>query len=772
VATVVIAANPYEAELCKKALAETGLSVEVAEGGDGLIDLIAAQPSPPLAVVIADGLFNGEMQDLLREVRDKYPGMPVFLIAERGGDVPDEAAATWLGARRLFFRPVEVEKFADAVEKLAVEAELAGEVSEQVEAVQPDAPEVEPAIEMEAEFESDSSPAPRPVPAQARSIGRLALKQVRREEPIIELPVRRLPTEVIVPGNGGSIDRLPPLESPPASIAAPPLPAPSSAEGILRADDAYEEEIVTGSFIVKPAPEAAAKAAAAGGVAAVETAPFGESPFTRRLDHELKAAERRLFPESAGRAPIYDDYDDALGDIDLDALGIDTMPGIGAEALDDALETPRPKVDPPKVIPPRETPSGLHQLASQREATVPSPPPTSSLPPALAPAPSMEESGTLSGERDLAMLLGSLHASGWTGRCVLSRGDGEKAIYFDNGLPVFASSTLVSDRLGDMLYREGKITREQHARTRELTVEPGRRTAVLFVELGLIKSAELFPALRRHVEEIIYSSFAWDGAAYRLEQEQALPEDKLRLSLHPWALFMEGIRRKYGLMRLVELLGPPETVLAPTTALARALGDCELNASERVAAELFDGERSLADVTLAIAGLPGVRLSETALYALGWGLSAVGAVRSVEPGSPGEEQGLGAVGERLGVRAVSTLVESASPARERRTKERLQMDKPADRAIDRERLLAKRAQISDCDYFMVLGVAREASDHEVRRAYDRLRADFARERFGEPVVRELGDTLDEIQEVLEEAYRVLMDQSLRSAYVSHLPIAE
>jgi ubiquinone/menaquinone biosynthesis C-methylase UbiE len=33
----------------------------------------------------------------------------------------------------------------------------------------------------------------------------------------------------------------------------------------------------------------------------------------------------------------------------------------------------------------------------------------------------------------------------------------------------------------------------------------------------------------------------------------------------------------------------------------------------------------------------------------------------------------------------------------------------------------------------------------------------------------MGDALDEIQEVLDEAYRVLMDQTLRSAYVSRLP---
>ena len=127
------------------------------------------------------------------------------------------------------------------------------------------------------------------------------------------------------------------------------------------------------------------------------------------------------------------------------------------------------------------------------------------------------------------------------------------------------------------------------------------------------------------------------------------------------------------------------------------------------------------------------------------------------------------MGSRLGLRAVSTLVEASSPARDRRTRERVETEKPADRAIDRERLTAKRAQIGDCDYFTVLGVDRQASDHEVRRAYERLRADFDRDRFGEPVIREMGDAIDEIDEVLDEAFRVLMDQTLRSAYLSRLP---
>ena len=44
----------------------------------------------------------------------------------------------------------------------------------------------------------------------------------------------------------------------------------------------------------------------------------------------LSAAERRLFPDAQLEPQRYDDYDDALDDIDLDSLGIDTLPAIGS----------------------------------------------------------------------------------------------------------------------------------------------------------------------------------------------------------------------------------------------------------------------------------------------------------------------------------------------------------------------------------------------------------------------------------------------------------
>jgi hypothetical protein len=387
----------------------------------------------------------------------------------------------------------------------------------------------------------------------------------------------------------------------------------------------------------------------------------------------------------------------------------------------------------------------------------------SSAGPRAATAPT-EEEGWL-GTTDFAALFARLHSGGWTGRLALERDDGQKAIYFDSGLPVCASSTFTHDRLGDLLFREGKLTRELHALTRELAAESGRRMGALLVEEGLLKSHELYPMLRRHVEEIIYSCFAWASGSYRLTADGVQAEDRLRLSIHPWAMCLEGIRRKYGLERLAERVGPPETVLRPAPQMARVLEDCELTEAERAFCERVDGALSLKALRAAIER-QGTPLSETGAYALGWALLVLGAVqagRASELSVPAEEP-------RAAIGNGATQV----AVRERRRAGRVnaEMDRAsaraAERLIDRERLLAKQAQVGDGDYFTILGVEPDASAHEVTRAFERQWNEFQPERFADEVRLELSEALAEIHQVLDEAYRVLGDERVRVAYRARL----
>ena len=69
----------------------------------------------------------------------------------------------------------------------------------------------------------------------------------------------------------------------------------------------------------------------------------------------------------------------------------------------------------------------------------------------------------------------------------------------------------------------------------------------------------------------------------------------------------------------------------------------------------------------------------------------------------------------------------------------------------------------------MLGLARDASPHEVARAFERLKREYAPERFAEPLRAELAPALAEIGAVLDEAHRVLADDRVRKSYRDHLP---
>jgi len=91
-----------------------------------------------------------------------------------------------------------------------------------------------------------------------------------------------------------------------------------------------------------------------------------------------------------------------------------------------------------------------------------------------------------------------------------------------------------------------------------------------------------------------------------------------------------------------------------------------------------------------------------------------------------------------------------------------------DLAIDRERVRARWQLVTEADYFALLGVRRDATGFEIRRAYQAARRDFAADCFPSDLRRELSRELEDIASVLDEAFRVLRDDRLRQTYLSNL----
>lgn len=97
-----------------------------------------------------------------------------------------------------------------------------------------------------------------------------------------------------------------------------------------------------------------------------------------------------------------------------------------------------------------------------------------------------------------------------------------KSLYFDHGELVFAKSSLIDDRLGEVMYREGQITLEKMAGSAvEVTRE--RKFGQVLLESGEYNSTDLWDFLKLQVKEIFQSLFLSDGVYYSLSPNAETP---------------------------------------------------------------------------------------------------------------------------------------------------------------------------------------------------------------------------------------------------------
>lgn len=340
------------------------------------------------------------------------------------------------------------------------------------------------------------------------------------------------------------------------------------------------------------------------------------------------------------------------------------------------------------------------------------------------------ETGTMRrGEADAVILIERMYRERFTGRITFRRQEVRKTVSFENGKPVFASSTLSEDRLGALLYREGKITGNQHGDGYARALESGKRMAEALVEMGYLKRRELLPVVRRHLEDLVYSIFSWDSGEYEIVAGGFATGERIRIARHPAAMILEGLRRKLDVDTLMEQVGGPATVLQiiDERQLKAVVSVADLSATERKVITSFDGERTIDEVVRRTG------VERATVYQLAYGLIVMHAAQVVR--MPDDQDASLSDDEVL---------------------------------IDRQRVLGKLALVGEADYFALLGVRRDATGFEIQRAYEAAQRDYASEMFCLEVRRMLSAEIAEINEMLEEAYRVLRSDSLRRAYLSNL----
>jgi hypothetical protein len=187
---------------------------------------------------------------------------------------------------------------------------------------------------------------------------------------------------------------------------------------------------------------------------------------------------------------------------------------------------------------------------------------------------------------DIVTLIGQ---AGWKGELVVLDGAHSRSIFFEANHVVGAHSTVEAERLGEVLYRYGALTKEQVADTAR-AVTPEVRFGEAAIKRGYLTRERLFQLMSKQTEEIVYAVLlVGDGTFFfldtydeaRIHARQSLPVNQL---------LVEGVRRMDEMRYFRDRI--PSDQHVPERHGAREAPEPEL----ATVYDAVDGARSIAEI--------------------------------------------------------------------------------------------------------------------------------------------------------------------------------
>jgi len=331
---------------------------------------------------------------------------------------------------------------------------------------------------------------------------------------------------------------------------------------------------------------------------------------------------------------------------------------------------------------------------------------------------------TLRGGDSVRVLARAVRAR-YSGAIAFEDSTGIRRVVLRDGDFVTAASGIEGESLVAFLGERGDLRPEVVQRLGRKLPQFGRHAGAALIAQGHLRQDDLWPVLRAHAEWLLTRLSVLERGAASLERQ--LPP---RISAEP-SVF-GGATGAEVLLEVVRRAVPPADAIV-------WMGGLQVRFAEGDAGSLL-AESALPDHDLALVrGASGATLSEMLDRA---GASDIAPVlfTLVE----------------LGVLRLRT---SAAPARAMP-----RVVDPLDHEALRARIRARRDLVDEGDYFALLGVSRNATSYDIRRAYSALRQELDPVRVLTPVTADLGDDVSLILDVLDEAYEILRDQVRRDRY--------
>ncbi|MGZ5479269.1 MAG: J domain-containing protein [Candidatus Aminicenantales bacterium] len=314
-----------------------------------------------------------------------------------------------------------------------------------------------------------------------------------------------------------------------------------------------------------------------------------------------------------------------------------------------------------------------------------------------------------------------------TGSLIFRRGEILKYFFFDKGAIFQVKTNQPGERLGEVLFKLDRLSKEEHARIDEF-IEPNKNIGEVLKTQGVISEDDLAEALGHQIRESILNVFAFFDAEieFQAHDEFAGNSGDTRVSV---PLLIE-----YGIRRM-----PPNPSLESflsrrTPVLGRKTYAYLLTIEEKDILDKVNG-KDAAEVILRTLTMPAEQYWKSLylFYCLG--------VVDLE----GDETAPEAAPD------IKTRLRPASESHE---------DVPRQIA----EVLTFRDTLPSMTLYQILDIPKTATDEDVKKAYFQMARRFHPDRFDRQIAAEFKAQIDEVFDGITNAYRVLSNKDSRRVY--------
>jgi tetratricopeptide (TPR) repeat protein len=363
-------------------------------------------------------------------------------------------------------------------------------------------------------------------------------------------------------------------------------------------------------------------------------------------------------------------------------------------------------------------------------------------------------------------VLRELYVGRKTGVLTFTRGDERRSVRVRGGHIVTADTTVREDRMGEVLVRHGLLPAADLKRAVGFSLRDNKLLGVVLMELGLLDERGLEQALALHVRAVLSRVFSWQEGSYEFvdETDAAEKPGDVTLRMSTGDLILEATRSVQDPDVVRYNLGDIDRVLGLSNDPLLRFQRIGLTPVDGYVLSRVDGTLSAREV-MQLIPLPSEEVQRSLFGLLSTGVVEYLLDLPAKPAPPPVPRP--ASSRRKGVArrpaaAPDAAAESAAPP--------ASSVPVAPSPVDTRRIEILEAYdtLQSGTHYDVLGIARDATEAQVKEAYFRMAKRFHPDVHHDEALHDLRDKLEAVFIRLGEAYEVLRNPRIRMSYERQL----